>query len=290
MTGPTSQFCSHLSLEKYNVHDLKGSRLLCDYLILFSSIPCPTSLFHPLGVLIFLPVLLCSPLLLLLVVFIFYLSYSAPLYFSFQQCLYSTCLSLLPSTSPSSSVYILPALLCSPLLLLLVVFIFYLPFSAPLYFYFQSCLYSTCLTLPPLLFLLVVFIFYLSCSALFYFSFQQCLYSTCLTLSPLLLLPVVFIFYLSYSAPLYFSFQSCLYSTYLSLSPSTSPSCHVYILLVLLCPPLLLLLVVFIFYLSTSPYSHVYFLVVLLCSPLLLLIVVFIFYLSFSDTLQELKH
>ena len=235
MTGPTSQFCSHLSLEKYNVHDLKGSRLLCDYLILFSSIPCPTSLFHPLGVLIFLPVLLCSPLLLLLVVFIFYLSYSAPLYFSFQQCLYSTCLSLLPSTSPSSSVYILPALLCSPLLLLLVVFIFYLPFSAPLYFYFQSCLYSTCLTLPPLLFLLVVFIFYLSCSALFYFSFQQCLYSTCLTLPPftspsshvyilpiflcppLLLLLVMFIFYLSYSAPLYFSFQSCSYSTCLLL-------------------------------------------------------------------------
>ena len=230
MTGPTSQFCSHLSLEKYNVHDLKGSRLLCDYLILFSSIPCPTSLFHPLGVLIFLPVLLCSPLLLLLVVFIFYLSYSAPLYFSFQQCLYSTCLSLLPSTSPSSSVYILPALLCSPLLLLLVVFIFYLPFSAPLYFSFQSCLYSTCLTLPPLLFLLVVFIFYLSCSALFYFSFQQCLYSTCLTLSPLLLLPVVFIFYLSFSVPLYFSFLSCLYSTCLTLPPSTSPSSRVHIL------------------------------------------------------------
>ena len=255
MTGPTSQFCSHLSLEKYNVHDLKGSRLLCDYLILFSSIPCPTSLFHPLGVLIFLPVLLCSPLLLLLVVFIFYLSYSAPLYFSFQQCLYSTCLTLLPFTSPSSSVYILPAFLCSPLLLLLVVFIFYLSYFAPSTFP-SSSVYILPVLLCPLLFLL----------------------------------PVVFIFYLSYSAPLYFSFQSCLYSTCLSLSPSTSPSCHVYILLVLLCPPLLLLLVVFIFYLSTSPYSHVYFLVVLLCSPLLLLIVVFIFYLSFSDTLQELKH
>ena len=229
MTGPTSQFCSHLSLEKYNVHDLKGSRLLCDYLILFSSIPCPTSLFHPLGVLIFLPVLLCSPLLLLLVVFIFYLSYSAPLYFSFQQCLYSTCLSLLPSTSPSSRVYILLVLLC------------------PLYFSFQQCLYSTCLALPSSIspsssvYILLV----LLCPL--YFSFQQCLYSTYLSLSPstspschvyillvllcppLLLLLVVFIFYLS-----------------------TSPYSHVYFLVVLLCSPLLLLIVVFIFYLSFS--------------------------------------
>ena len=93
------------------------------------------------------PLLLCPPLLLLLVMFIFNLSYSAHLYFSFQSCLYSTSLSLPTSTSPSSHVYILPLLHCPPLLLLLVLFIFFLSYSAHLYFSFQSCLYSTCLSL-----------------------------------------------------------------------------------------------------------------------------------------------
>ena len=100
------------------------------------------------------PLLLCPPLLLLLVMFIFNLSYSAHLYFSFWSSLYSTSLTLptstspsslvyistgltLPtSTSPSSHVYILPVLLCPPLLLLLVLFIFYLSYSAHLYFSF----------------------------------------------------------------------------------------------------------------------------------------------------------
>ena len=93
------------------------------------------------------PLLLCPPLLLLLVMFIFNLSYSAHLYFSFQSYLYSTSLTqptstspsslvyisnsltLPPSTSPSSLVYIQPLLVCPPLLLLLVLFIFYLSFS-----------------------------------------------------------------------------------------------------------------------------------------------------------------